>query len=76
MTLKHRVHDMIAKKSTKAEIEKMLRTDFKFADLHIQRSLDGMMIEFSRRSIRTGLAFSARVLGPAAPCQRSCCRMA
>ena len=40
-----RVHDMIAKKSTKAEIEKMLRTDFKFADLHIQRSLDGMMIE-------------------------------
>ena len=45
MTLKNRVRDMIAKKSTKAEIEKMLRTDFKFADLHIQRSLDGMMIE-------------------------------
>jgi glyoxylase-like metal-dependent hydrolase (beta-lactamase superfamily II) len=30
---------------TKAEIEKMLRTDFHFADLHIQRSLDGMMLE-------------------------------
>ena len=45
MTLKNRVRDMIAKKSSKAEIEKMLRTDFKFADLHIQRSLDGMMIE-------------------------------
>ena len=45
MTLKNRVRDMIAKKGTKAEIEKMLRTDFKFADLHIQRSLDGMMIE-------------------------------
>ena len=45
MSLKNRVRDMIAKKSTKAEIEKMLRTDFKFADLHIQRSLDGMMIE-------------------------------
>ena len=45
MSLKNRVRDMIAKKSTKADIEKMLRTDFKFADLHIQRSLDGMMIE-------------------------------
>jgi len=45
MSLKNRVRDMIAKKSTKGEIEKMLRTDFKFADLHIQRSLDGMMIE-------------------------------
>ena len=45
MSLKNRVRDMIAKKSSKAEIEKMLRTDFKFADLHIQRSLDGMMIE-------------------------------
>ena len=45
MSLKNRVRDMIAKKSTKAEIEKMLRTDFKFADLHIQRSLDGMMVE-------------------------------
>jgi len=45
MSLKNRVRDMIAKKSTKAEIEKMLRTDFKFADLHIQRSLDGLLIE-------------------------------
>jgi hypothetical protein len=23
----------------------MLRTDFKFADLHVQRSLDGLMLE-------------------------------
>jgi len=45
MTLRTKVHDMIAGKKTKAEIEKMLRTDFKFADLHIQRSLDGMMLE-------------------------------
>jgi cyclase len=45
MTLRTKVHDMIAGKKTKPEIEKMLRTDFKFADLHIQRSLDGMMIE-------------------------------
>jgi glyoxylase-like metal-dependent hydrolase (beta-lactamase superfamily II) len=44
-TLKTRVHDMIAQKKTKAEIEKMLRTDFHFADLHIQRSLDGLLVE-------------------------------
>jgi glyoxylase-like metal-dependent hydrolase (beta-lactamase superfamily II) len=45
MTLRTRVHDMIAQKKTRAEIEKMLRTDFKFADLHIQRSLDGLLLE-------------------------------
>jgi len=45
LTLRNKVHDMIAQKKTKAEIEKMLRTDFHFADLHIQRSLDGMLIE-------------------------------
>lgn len=45
LTLRNRVHDMIVGKKTKAEIEKMLRIDFKFADLHIQRSLDGMMTE-------------------------------
>jgi cyclase len=45
LTLRTRVHDMIGQKKTKAEIEKMLRTDFHFADLHIQRSLDGMMLE-------------------------------
>ncbi len=45
MTLRTRVHDMLGQKKTKAEIEKMLRTDFKFADLHIQRSLDGMLLE-------------------------------
>jgi glyoxylase-like metal-dependent hydrolase (beta-lactamase superfamily II) len=45
LTLRTKVHDMIAQKKTKAEIEKMLRTDFKFADLHIQRSLDGLMLE-------------------------------
>ena len=45
VTLRTKVHDMIAQKKTKAEIEKMLRSDFKFADLHIQRSLDGLMLE-------------------------------
>jgi glyoxylase-like metal-dependent hydrolase (beta-lactamase superfamily II) len=45
VTLRTKVHDMIVGKKTKAEIEKMLRTDFKFADLHIERSLDGLMLE-------------------------------
>jgi hypothetical protein len=45
LDLRNKVHDMIGKKASKAEIEKMLRTDFKFADLHVQRSLDGLMIE-------------------------------
>ena len=45
VSLRTKVHDMIVQKKTKAEIEKMLRTDFHFADLHIQRSLDGLMVE-------------------------------
>ena len=50
VTLRTKVHDMIAQKKTKAEIEKMLRSDFKFADLHIQRSLDGLMLELQLAS--------------------------
>jgi glyoxylase-like metal-dependent hydrolase (beta-lactamase superfamily II) len=43
--LKTKVHDMIVAKKSKADIEKMLRTDFHFADLHVQRSLDGLLNE-------------------------------
>ncbi|HLG57796.1 MAG TPA: MBL fold metallo-hydrolase [Vicinamibacterales bacterium] len=45
LSLRTRVHDMLVTNKTKAEIEKMLRSDFHFADLHIQVSLDGMMAE-------------------------------
>ena len=45
VTLRTKVHEMMAAKKTRADIEKMLRTDFHFADLHIQRSLDGLMAE-------------------------------
>ena len=45
LTLRNRVHDMLVTNKTKVEIEKMLRSDFHFADLHIQVSLDGMMAE-------------------------------
>jgi hypothetical protein len=36
---------MIVQKKTKADMEKMLRSQFHFADLHIARSLDGLMVE-------------------------------
>ncbi|HEY1306950.1 MAG TPA: MBL fold metallo-hydrolase [Vicinamibacterales bacterium] len=45
LTLRTRVHDMLAQNKSRAEIEKMLRTDFHFADLHVMVSLDGMMAE-------------------------------
>jgi glyoxylase-like metal-dependent hydrolase (beta-lactamase superfamily II) len=44
-TLSTRVHDMLVQNRTRPEIEKMLRSDFKFADLHVERSLDGLMAE-------------------------------
>lgn len=43
--LANRVRGMIMKKSTRAEIDKMLRSEFHWADLHIGRGLDGMLAE-------------------------------
>ena len=45
LTLRNRVHDMLAQNKSRAEIEKMLRSEFHFADLHVMLSLDGMMSE-------------------------------
>ncbi|HKE85064.1 MAG TPA: MBL fold metallo-hydrolase [Vicinamibacterales bacterium] len=45
LTLRNRVHDMLAQNKSRAEIEKMLRSDFHFADLHVMVSLDGMLAE-------------------------------
>lgn len=45
VNLRNRVHEMIVAKKTKADVEKMLRTEFHFADLHVARSLDGLMAE-------------------------------
>jgi cyclase len=45
VTLRNRVHEMVVQKKTKADVEKMLRADFHFGDLHITRSLDGLMAE-------------------------------
>ena len=48
MTLRTRVHDMMTKKSSPAEVEKILRSEFHFADLHVKVSLDGLMKSCSR----------------------------
>ena len=45
MSLRTKVHDMVSQKKSRAEIEKMLRSDFHFADLHVQVSLDGLIKE-------------------------------
>ena len=45
VSLRTKVHDMVSQKKSRAEIEKMLRSDFHFADLHVQVSLDGLMKE-------------------------------
>jgi glyoxylase-like metal-dependent hydrolase (beta-lactamase superfamily II) len=45
VSLRTKVHDMVSKKRSPAEVEKMLRSDFHFADLHVKVSLDGLMKE-------------------------------
>jgi glyoxylase-like metal-dependent hydrolase (beta-lactamase superfamily II) len=45
MSLRTRVQDMVRKKSSRADVEKMLRSDFHFADLHVKVSLDGLIKE-------------------------------
>ena len=45
MSLRTKVRDMVAQKRSRAEIEKMLRSDFHFADLHVKVSLDGLIKE-------------------------------
>jgi glyoxylase-like metal-dependent hydrolase (beta-lactamase superfamily II) len=45
VSLTSRVRDMVAKKNSRADIEKMLRSDFHFADLHVKVSMDGLIKE-------------------------------
>jgi cyclase len=45
VTLRNRVHEMVVAKASRADVEKMLRSEFHFADLHINASLDGLMAE-------------------------------
>lgn len=44
-SLRDRTRQLVLKNTPKAEIEKMLRSDFKWADLHVTFALDGLMAE-------------------------------
>ena len=45
MTLRNRVQEMIRDGRSRDEVEAMLRADFGWADLHVNRGLDGLMGE-------------------------------
>jgi hypothetical protein len=40
-----RVHEMIVEKKTRDDVAKMLRSEFHWADLHLNVGLDGAMVE-------------------------------
>ena len=44
-TLGRRVHEMLTKNASRADVEKELRSRFGFQDFHIQLSLDGLLAE-------------------------------
>jgi len=45
VTLRTRIHDMLVQKRPRADIAKMLQTEFHWAELHLNVSLDGAMAE-------------------------------
>ena len=45
LRLKNRIHELNAQKKTRADIEKVMRSEFHWADLHVARSLDGAIAE-------------------------------
>ena len=45
LRLRNRVHELIGQKKSRADIEKVMRAEFHWADLHVARSLDGAMVE-------------------------------
>ncbi len=45
LALRNRVHEMLMAKKSRDDIDKMLRKEFHWADLHIQLGLDGAMQE-------------------------------
>jgi cyclase len=45
VTLRNRVHEMLIAKKSKDDISGMLQKEFHFAQLHLDRSLDGLMAE-------------------------------
>jgi hypothetical protein len=45
LTLRNRVNDMVAQKKSRDDVAAMLKKEFRFAQLHLDRSLDGLMAE-------------------------------
>ena len=45
VTLRNRVHEMVVQKKSRDDVAAMLKKDFQFAQLHLDRSLDGLMAE-------------------------------
>jgi len=45
LTLRNRVHQLITEKKSRADIEKVMRSEFHWADLHVMLSLDGVLAE-------------------------------
>ena len=45
MKLRNRVHEMLVQKKTRDNVSKMLQTEFHWAQLHLDRGLDGLMGE-------------------------------
>ena len=43
--LKNRVHEMIGKKASRDDVIKMLKSEFSYADFHINASVDGLLVE-------------------------------
>jgi hypothetical protein len=43
--LRNRVHEMLGQKKTRDHVSQMLQKEFHFAQLHLDRSLDGLMAE-------------------------------
>jgi cyclase len=45
LNLRNRVHEMLVQKKTRDDVSKMLQTEFHWAQLHLDRGLDGLMGE-------------------------------
>ena len=45
LRLRNRVHELIGQKKSRADIEKVMRSEFHWADLHVMLSLDGAIAE-------------------------------
>jgi glyoxylase-like metal-dependent hydrolase (beta-lactamase superfamily II) len=45
LALRNRIHGLVVEKKSRADIEKVMRAEFHWADLHVMLSLDGAIAE-------------------------------